>query len=66
MSPIAKYFKGSGKKVMSNMQDRYGDKNGKSVFYATANARGMTPNDNDADDQKPKRKTLGQRIAERE
>ncbi len=59
--PLAKYFKNKGRKVMSDMQDRYGDKKGKSVFYATANKNGMTPDDNDADDR-PKRKTLGQRI----
>lgn len=35
--PLSKYFKGSGEKVMNNMKDEYGDKKGKSVFYATAN-----------------------------
>lgn len=39
--PISGYYKGSGEKVMSDMQDRYGDEKGKQVFYATANARGM-------------------------
>lgn len=37
--PISKYFNGNGKKVMKNMQDEYGPKKGKSVFYATANKR---------------------------
>lgn len=65
MSPLARYFKGKGRQVMNGMQDRYGKDDGKKAFYATANKRGMTPNDNDADDKKPKRKTLGQRIAEK-
>jgi hypothetical protein len=41
--PIDKYFKGDGDKVMSSMQKQYGEKKGKSVFYATANKKGMTP-----------------------
>lgn len=41
--PISGYFKGKGSDVMSEMQDRYGDKKGKSVFYATANKTGMKP-----------------------
>ena len=40
--PVSEYFAGSGSKVMRNMQKEYGDKKGKSVFYATANKRGMT------------------------
>ena len=39
--PVSEYFKGSGDKVMSNMQKEYGAKKGKSVFYATANKKGM-------------------------
>lgn len=41
--PVSEYFKGSGSKVMSSMQKRYGDKKGKSVFYATANKQGLKP-----------------------
>ena len=41
--PIGRYFKGSGTEVMGNMQKQYGAKKGKQVFYATANAKGMTP-----------------------
>ena len=41
--PLKKYFKGSGEKVMSNMQDEYGREKGKRVFYATANKRKMAP-----------------------
>lgn len=62
--PYSSYFKGKGRKVMSKMKDQYGDKKGKEVFYGTANKQGQTPDDNDADD-KSKRKTLGQRIADR-
>jgi len=40
--PISDYYKGSGDKVMSSMQKRYGAKKGKQVFYATANARNLT------------------------
>lgn len=43
--PINKYFKGHGSEVMSNMQKQYGEKKGKSVFYATANKKGMGPSD---------------------
>lgn len=38
--PVSKYFGGHGSEVMSNMKSEYGDKKGKSVFYATANSRG--------------------------
>lgn len=58
--PIAKYFKGHGSEVMADMKDRYGEKKGESVFYATANKRDMKPAD-----EKPKRKSFGQRIAGR-
>lgn len=58
--PLSKYFKGKGKDVMSKMQDKYGPDKGKRVFYGTANKQGQTPAD-----RKPKRKTFGQRIAER-
>lgn len=44
MSPISAYFKGHGSQVLSDMKDRYGDKKGESVFYATANSKpGMKP-----------------------
>ena len=39
--PIGEYYKGEGRKVMKSMKDRYGEKRGKEVFYATANKRGM-------------------------
>ena len=57
--PLAKYFKGKGEEVMDDMQSRYGDKKGKSVFYATANKQGQNP------PEKSKRKTFGQRLAEK-
>ena len=41
--PIAKYFKGDGEKVMRSMKKEYGDKEGKKVFYATANKQGNNP-----------------------
>jgi len=41
--PLSKYFKGSGEKVMKNMKEEYGEKKGKSVFYATANKQSMKP-----------------------
>ena len=41
--PINRYFKGHGDEVMNNMKKEYGDKDGKEVFYATANKRGAKP-----------------------
>lgn len=41
--PISEYYKGKGRKVMAQMQHRYGQKKGKEVFYATANKQGMKP-----------------------
>ena len=35
--PISKYFGGSGEKVLSNTKKQYGEKQGKSVFYALVN-----------------------------
>ena len=35
--PISKHYKGSGAKVMKKMQEEYGEKKGKQVFYATEN-----------------------------
>ena len=37
--PVDKYYKGHGSEVMSDMTKRYGEKKGKSVFYATANKK---------------------------
>ena len=62
--PLGKYFKGKGEEVMSDMKDRYGEDKGKRVFYATANKRGMTADDNKSKSKPPKRKTVGQMIAE--
>lgn len=39
--PVDEYYKGSGRKVMKSMQERYGEETGKRAFYATANKRGM-------------------------
>ena len=39
--PLEHYFKGKGKKVMASMKERYGEKKGKQVFYATANKKGL-------------------------
>ena len=39
--PLSKYFGGHGKEVMSSMMKKHGGKKGKSIFYATANKRGM-------------------------
>jgi hypothetical protein len=61
MSPIGKYFKGKGQKVMANMQDHYGEKKGEQVFHATAN---KNPEMKPAGEPAPKRKSIGQRIAE--
>lgn len=41
--PVNKYFKGHGDEVLSSMKSEYGDKKGESVFYATANKKGMKP-----------------------
>lgn len=62
MSPIGKYFKGKGPQVMADMKDRYGEKKGESVFYATAN---KNPDMKPAGEAQPKRKSIGQRIAEK-
>lgn len=47
--PISEYYKGKGKSVMADMKDRYGDKGGERVFYATANARDMKPKEKMSD-----------------
>jgi hypothetical protein len=41
--PIPAYFKGHGAEVLENMRSEYGDKKGKSVFFATAQKRGLKP-----------------------
>ena len=41
--PISRYFSGHGSQVMSEMKDRYGEKKGKQIFYATANAKNQNP-----------------------
>ena len=41
--PISKYFSGHGSQVMSDMKDKYGEKKGKQVFYATANKKNQNP-----------------------
>lgn len=81
--PLSHYFKGHGKKVMANMKAKNGEKAGEREFYATAQARGMTPSGTSgtpsdtpkAAEEKigakmaagmPKRKTFGQRLAQRE
>lgn len=45
MSPIRRYFGGSGEKVMASMQKQYGQKRGKHVFYATAASHHQRPED---------------------
>lgn len=40
--PIGEYFHGEGESVMTGMRKKYG-KRAKQVFYATANAKKMTP-----------------------
>jgi hypothetical protein len=35
--PLSKYFGGHGEKVMKDMKKKHGDKEGKSIFYATSN-----------------------------
>jgi hypothetical protein len=79
--PLAKYFRGKGQEVMSDMQNRYGGEEGKRVFYATANSKpGMKPDASAEPSGQPsprqraappetnpkgKRKTIGQRMTER-
>lgn len=46
--PINKYYKGKGAQVMSDMKERYGEKQGERAFYATANKRGLTPSGSSA------------------
>lgn len=43
--PIVKYYGGHGNEVMSKMKQKYGEKAGERVFYATANKRGLGPSD---------------------
>ena len=37
--PVGKYFKGHGEEVLAAMKKQYGATKGKSVFYATINAK---------------------------
>jgi hypothetical protein len=62
--PLGKYFKGKGEEAMSDMKDRYGEDKGQRVFYATANKRGLTADENKSKSKPAKRKTVGQMIAE--
>jgi len=39
--PLSKYYGGHGDKVMKAMNEQYGKKKGKQVFYATANKQKM-------------------------
>ncbi len=39
--PLSKYYGGHGEEVMSSMKKKYGKDKGESVFYATANKRGL-------------------------
>jgi hypothetical protein len=57
--PVKKYYKGSGDKVMKEMKERYGEEEGKRVFYATANKRDMNPED----DKKKKSKKRAEKVA---
>jgi hypothetical protein len=47
--PLKEYFKGKGRKVLESMKKRYGEKKGKSVFYATSKKKGMEPKDKSED-----------------
>jgi hypothetical protein len=46
--PVNKYYGGHGSEVMSKMKKRYGSKKGESVFYATANKRGLDTGPSDS------------------
>lgn len=39
--PLSKYYGGHGEKVMKSMKETYGKDKGESVFYATANKKGL-------------------------
>jgi hypothetical protein len=41
--PISEYYGGKGERVMRTMVKRYGAKEGKRVFYATANKQHLKP-----------------------
>ncbi len=59
--PINKYFKGHGTEVMGAMKKTYPDTaKATKVFYATANARGVTPREPKV--SIPKVKTPGERV----
>lgn len=46
--PVDAYYGNHGQEVIKKMVSRYGRKKGKSVFYATANKNGQTPEDKTA------------------
>jgi len=48
--PLGEYFKGKGRKVLESMKKKYGEKKGKSVFYATAKTKKMEPKDKKKED----------------
>jgi 16S rRNA C1402 (ribose-2'-O) methylase RsmI len=50
--PISAYYQGHGEEVMADMKERYGEKKGESVFYATANEQKQNP-----EDEKKKKKS---------
>ena len=52
--PKSAYFGGHGKQVMRDMRKRYG-KRAESVFYATANKRGLKPGERGAADKAKRR-----------
>lgn len=47
--PLSRYYSGHGESVMREMKDRYGEKGGERIFYATANKMKQ------GEDKKPKR-----------
>lgn len=57
--PLDKYYKGEGQKVMRSMKKQYGDKKGKSVFYATANKQDQNPSPPGIKERKPETRKRG-------
>jgi hypothetical protein len=68
--PLDKYFKGRGRQVMDKLKSAHGEKAGEREFYATANARGLNPSDNDGDEApakpRPPMSAFASRLAKRE
>lgn len=56
--PVNEYFGGHGEEVMAQMRGKHGSKEGKRIFYATANKKKQRPEDN-------RKKTMGERMMER-